>query len=286
MKEISQIVAVHCQYMTDNGELAEIIERSKKPVIIPLVPELSCNYLKTPRGTRIYGYIHSEENHYPDWGLEWLKNNRDNPDFTFAQEGYRHCCEMDFLKMQENLKHGRGKQPDPYHEYVCANGKAMSFLYQAEVMLLGKELLWKELCIDPKIHISANNSENKNTLKAVKDNKFQYHLPRNGFDYPAPGLINLPAYRDEGLIILPETYPRRRKTSPVIMFYYNRIGENEKTRKQFFRYLERSVPISELPIEDKPHSKVILNQWMIRAYKRMRDFNERVTKKKAKEDEK
>lgn len=257
------ILAVHFQYMNDNGRLARELFESRKPFIASIVPNLLDSKMKTEEGEDIFNRIHPSDNYYPEWAKEIFRENSNNPNVSWAQEGYRHCCGKCYNKRQNN--HERGS--DPYHEHVCLNGHAQSLEKQIEVIRKGKNLIKEELGITPLAYCPPNHLYNKDTLESATENCFSYFLTRNGFDYFIPGLIKLPAYDNNELIVLPET---KKGKSPIIMTYYDHISSGKVPNWR--ELLENSTSLGRLEITYKPKIKVWMNEKLILSYKKIRDL--------------
>lgn len=143
--EFAMIPVVHFQWITDEGEIARRLVESEKPFLASIVPNLLDKSMKTENGNLIFGRIHPENNYYPDWIIKWFEQNRDNPNITWVQEGYRHCCERCFEKYQKNGGREKGGWPDPFHEHVCPDGYAQDFGMQLEVIGKGKKIYYPNL---------------------------------------------------------------------------------------------------------------------------------------------
>lgn len=258
-------LAVHFQYMNDDGKLAKELFNSGKPFIASIVPNLLDKSMKTEEGEDIFNRIHPPNNYYPGWAKEIFKENWNKPNIIWAQEGYRHCCGRCFNQKEENRKAGKGNYPDPYHEHICLDGNTQSLEKQIDIISKGKELIKKELGINPILYCPPNHLFNKDTLEAT-NNKFVGFLTRNGFDYFIPGMIKLPVYYDEELFIFPET---KKGKSPIIMTYYNHICEGKVPNWREF-FLDSSYPYS---VNWSPKSifKTWINEKLILAAKKMRD---------------
>lgn len=265
------IPAVHFQFMTDNGRMAEKLFSSGKPFLASIVPDLLDKKLKTESGQDIHERIHPDSNYYPEWAIEKFRQNKDNPNITWVQEGYRHCCERCYEKFESNGGRENNGWPDPFHEHVCLDGHIQSLEAQFIAIHNGKKLMGDRLEIVPTIYCPPNHLHNNNTLKATRNNCFDYFLIRNGFDYLPRNPINLPAYRDTGLIIVPESKIGRTK-SPIALTFYDQL---EDQWEEFSRILESSITLSELQVEKKPVIKTHMNQGLIIKYKRLRDWKKR-----------
>ncbi len=265
--ERDYIPAVHFQYMNDDGKVARELFNSGDKFIASIVPNLLDKSMKTEEGEDIYNRIHSMNNYYPDWAKEIFRENKDNPNIIWAQEGYRHCCGRCYNNLQEN----NGKGIDPYHEHICLDGHAQSLEKQMDVIRKGKNLIIEELGIKPRLYGPPNHLYNKDTIKAASENDFTGFLLRNGFDYFIPNFIELPAYKDDlgkdnCMIFLPET---KKGKSPVIITYYDRIcnGEVQNWKELFKNSYYLGIPL----IKNKPKFKIWLNDKLILTAKKIRD---------------
>ncbi len=254
------MLAVHFQFMNDKGKIARELFNGKH-FIASIVPNLLDPSMKTDEGEEIYNRIHPLSNYYPGWAKNIFRRNKDNSHVTWVQEGYRHCCGRCYNKGKAIGK----KSPDPYHEHVCLDRHSQSLEEQIEIIGKGKELIKKELGIVPIGYCPPNHLYNKDTLRAAEENDFSYFLIRNGFDYFANGLIEILSYRDNKLVILPETKNGR---SPIKITYYDHISEG-----RFPQYNEIPADFLDLifPV-DKPRFKAWANEKAITAYKKLRDL--------------
>jgi hypothetical protein len=252
-------LAVHFQSMSDGGELAKELFGSGKPFIASIVPNLLDFAMKTVDGKEIYGRIHSPKIYYSNKSKTIFRENRNNLNVIWAQEGYRHCCGVCFNKRENNS----GKGYDPYHEHVCLDGHAQSLDEQVEIIGKGKELIKKELGITSIIYCPPNHLYNKDTLEAAKQNGFELFLTRNGFDYFFPNKIELPCYVENGLLVFPETKVGK---SPIKMVYY------DDNPSDCLNLLSSSSSLAEFGIEDVSPSKIKRNEKLIIISKRIRDF--------------
>jgi hypothetical protein len=263
--------------MKDDGTLAEKLFRSGKPFIASIVPNLLDRSMKTAEGEEIFDRIHSNDNYYPKWAVNLFWENRNNPNVTWVQEGYRHCCGRCFNLKEKNMDEGKGNFPDPYHEHVCLDGHSQSLEKQIEVMYKGKMLIQERLGINPAGYCAPNHMDNRDTVSAAGVNKFLYFLTRNGFDYFAPGLVNLRSYAEDiGLIVLPETKHEKGK-SPAFMIYYSDLVDSAGKVSNPLEVLSSSYQLSELETySTKPKIRSKMNRGIIHAYKKLRDFKERI----------
>src|SRR3989344_4473401 len=85
------IPVLHFQFMNSSGVARKIVQAGK-PFVASIVPNLLDKEMKTEEGKDIHERIHLPRNYYPDWAVEFFRDNRDNPHITWVQEGYRHCC--------------------------------------------------------------------------------------------------------------------------------------------------------------------------------------------------
>jgi hypothetical protein len=265
------IPAIHFHYMK-NEETAKRLFGAGEPFIASFVSDLADRDLRTAEGEIIYGRIHSEEEFYQDWALKLFNKNKDNPNVFWAQQGYRHCCGRCFNRMQENIKAGKGAFPDPYHEHVCLDGHSQSLEENVRVIRNGRDIM-RGIGIEPLIYRPPNDLRDNNTDSALRILGYKYVLARNGFDYLLPGAIELPAYSDNGLIVLPESKVKKTK-SPVFMMYYFDIVEDKALK--WLELLQSSESLTEIPVRIKPETKVWINERIfVIGSKKLRDFKER-----------
>jgi len=265
-----QIPAIHFQFMKDGKDLAKRLVDSEKSFIASIVPDLVDKSITTDNDEAICERIHSEDNYYPEWALDFFRENRKNSNIEWAQEGYRHCCGRCYDKFEGNGGREKDAWPDPFHEHVCLDGHAQSLGKQIRVIKRGKELLEKELGITPKIYCPPNHLYNSDTLKAAQKLGFNFFMARNGFDYFFKGKVDLPAYREDGLIIIPET-KFGFGTTPVALTYYDGLNWDDLQN-----ILKKSRPLKELPVFEKSRAKIIVNDKLIPIYKSLRDYGKQI----------
>jgi len=245
--------------MNDDGRLAEELFDSGYVFFASIVPGLLSPELKTEEEEEICGRIHPTDNFYPEWAKKIFKENKDNSNVWWVQEGYRHCCGRCFNKKEISGKNS----PDPHHEHVCLDGIAQSLEKQIEVIARGKQILKEELGIVPKIYCPPNHMYNKDTLKAARANRFSYFFTRNGFDYFFPQLIELPCHEEEGLTIFTET---KYGKSPARMAYYDKDSE------ELLKMIKSSQPLTAYYDNNVSKMEIGINKFLIGLYKRLRDL--------------
>ncbi len=264
------ISVVHFQYMSDGGEIAKRLVSSKKPFLASIVPDLLDKCLKTAEGEDISGRIHPENNYYPNWAVDFFRENKRNRNITWIQEGCRHCCGRCFNKLEKNRKSGK-EWPDPFHEHVCLDGNTQSLEAQFVVMDVGRKLMIDKLGIYPEGYCPPNHLSNDNTLSAARKVGFEYFLTRDATDYfPLP---RLGPYRSEnGLIILPEA--RLGSRNPDLVFtYYDHLERGKLD--EYLPILRDSRDLSKIHLAKAPFALGRINQTAIFLYKFSRDFRNR-----------
>lgn len=269
------LAGIHFQYITDNGEMMEKVLSSGKPFLAFIVPVLLDKNLKTQDGKEILGRVYPEENYYPEWFRDTLKQNRKNSNLIFVQEGYTHYCERCFEKFLENGGREKDAWPDPFHEHVCLDGHAQSLEEQAKSMEQGRELMDKilyftsEMRRHPEIYCPPNHLWNQNTLDAAAKKAFRYVVTKY--------LIHLPAYYEYNyfrpFIVLPESKSGERKNSPVISTYYDHLVEG---KWEEFQNVLNNSDFASTHVSEKPMFLPALNQTLIKYFKQARDWKKRL----------
>ena len=84
---------VHLQAINDEGQMMKKLVDTKKNIALFIVPALLDKTLVDSEGKLILGNVYSESNYYRKWTINFLRDNKDNSQFTFVQEGYLHYCE-------------------------------------------------------------------------------------------------------------------------------------------------------------------------------------------------
>jgi hypothetical protein len=261
------IYAVHLHELSDK-EKAKRLFGGGNYFFALFVPDLAKRSLKTESGEEIYGRIHGKEEYYDDWALKLFEENRNNPDVIWGYEGYRHCCGSCFNEMQKNKKAGKGAYPDSYHEHLCFKGHSQN-LEETIVSLNGGRDVMGEIGIVPKAYCPPNHLYTKDTEAGLRKLGCKYLIIRNGFDYFAPGKVDVPAYEDDGLVVLPESDFKTSK-SPLGMVYYSEVIKGDFSR--FLGILKLSEHIENLTIEKKPAMKAAINYNATISYKRLIDL--------------
>lgn len=263
---------IHFQFITDNGEVLEKILSLEQPFLGYIVPNLLDKNMKFETGGKIHERLHPKSNYYPKWFKNAIRENNDNPNITWVQEGYRHCCERCF----ENRR-------DPYHEHVCLDGVAQNHEKQIEVILKGSNLMQNELGIRPEGYCPPNHLHNNNTLITANQLGFRYFVTRNAFDYFG-GLVTLPAYKQNNLniepesntlIIIPESKFEQGQNSPIIATYYDHLVAG-KWENYLTHVLNFSDDLSGLPWNKKPKAKIWANDKLLIAAKKLRDLKRKL----------
>lgn len=258
--------AVHYQFMRDKGEaLKNVVNYNNVAFLVSNLFDPSMKFEEIEglegSGGEIFERLHLKDNYYPEEVKPKFRAFKDLEIPVFV-EGYRHCCERCYLE-------GR----DPYHEYVCANGHALDFDEQKKITKLGIDTILENTGIKSIGSCAPNHQSNRDTHLVEKQLGLTYSVRRNGFNYiPFVGdLISLPAWEENGLIILPES--KIPGKAPLFYVMYSEIEKDgfEKYRPIF----EKSVPLSELEIREKPQIMANLSEWLVYRYKKFRDFKKR-----------
>jgi len=119
------LAGIHFQWINDKGETLEKILSMKKTFIGFIVPALLDKSL-TNKGKDIFGRVYPEENYYPSWFVDALKQEVKNKNVIWAQEGFMHYCEPCFELFEQNGGRENHGYPDPFHEHVCLNGNSQT----------------------------------------------------------------------------------------------------------------------------------------------------------------
>lgn len=252
---------IHFQYVTDEGQILEKILSLDMPFVGYIVPNLLDPSMTFEGGGEIFERLHSKENYYPDWFKNAIRENRDNQNITWIQEGYRHCCERCF----ENEK-------DPYHEHVCLDDISQSLERQIEIISKGKNLIKENLGIISEGYCPPNHMYNNDTIDAAKINDFRFFTIRNAFDYLGR-LVTLPAYNEENLIVVPESKLSQGQNSPIIATYYDHLVSEDVDR--FLDVLDNSNSLLDIDINKKPKAKIRVNEKLIIQAKKLREFKKK-----------
>lgn len=251
-------IVVHYQFMPDEGKILEdkIFPFGEKSSA-SLVSSLYNLRITFESGRAICPDVHPRDNFYSKKPKQLFKEFGPRKIKVFL-EGYRHCCEPCFIK---------GK--DPHHEYVCADGTAQDFNTQKKNTLEGLTILRKNL--GENVHIIGlcppNHQGNEDTKEVARQiDGISYYIVRNGSDYGGNQII-LPAWRENGLIIAPES--KRVEASPLLGIMYSDIIKKgwEKYRPLF----ESSSPLSGIEIQDEKPAFADESEEKVYAYKILRD---------------
>lgn len=255
-------ILVHYQFMPDDGKVLEqkILPYGPR-VSASIVPNLLDTEMTFENGKKIRPEVHGDNNFYSEQSKIRLGMlpQVDSPVFI---EGYRHCCEECFEK---------GK--DPYHEYVCADKTAQDIVTQFENTNSGIELIAKNLGISKIIGVvPPNHQGNEDTKEITKILNIPYFVVRNALaDYAtkvhSPIKLNLPAWEEYGLKILPES--KIPGKAPLLYIMYGDIVENGWG--SYERFFEKSVPLEELEIKNKKPRLANLSERVLYWGKRRRD---------------
>ena len=111
------LAGIHFQWINDNGEMLERILSTKKPFVGFVVPGLLNKTLKN-NGKEVFGRVYPEGNYYPQWLIDVFKEEVENSNIMWAQEGMFHYCESCFEKFEKNRGREKDHAPEPFHEHV------------------------------------------------------------------------------------------------------------------------------------------------------------------------
>ena len=260
-------LAIHFQFMNGVGDLAEQLLKTDKQFIASVVPNLFDPSMRTVEGAEIYNRIHLPDNYYSEESKEFFRELAEKENVVFVQEGYRHSCGRCYDKFEKNVEEGRGSYPDSYHEHVCLDGEAQSYGMQVESMAEGRKILRRN-GIEPLGYCAPNHLWNRDTLSAVANLDYGFFMTRN--------LIGLPNYLTKVggrfLHILPEAKVGSFgwRNSPVVYTFYDRDAE------AILDLLKTSEPLRDLERSLKPAVGVWLNDELVIASKKARDWKKRL----------
>jgi len=266
------IKVVHFQFMNDS-RVADALIDSKRPFLASLVPNLLDKEMKTEEGEDIYKRIHPHDNYYPDWAIDFFRENAGNLNITWIQEGYRHCCGRCFNKFEENGGREKWTWPDPFHEHICLNGKTQNLKTQIEVIKKGRNLLKEKLGVVSEGYCPPNHLYNRDTERAVSENRMSYFLIRNK--------IGIPIYRkiskDYKMVVVPEAKEGETfyEKSRVVYTYFDSLTP-EKVR----HFLNNARYFADGQEVIEPLFRSRLNHTVVNFGKRMRDWKGRFDHKK------
>lgn len=261
------IAGIHFQYITDEGQMMEKILSANRPFLASISPVLLDKTLKDSKGRDILERVYPEKNYYPEWFIDVLRENKDNPNVVFGQEGYTHYCERCFEKYSKNGGREKDAFPDPFHEHVCLDGNHQDYVEQMDSIVRGKDLIKTITGITPEIYCPPNHLFNENTLELAKMYGFEYFMIRN--------FVGLPAYLDEeifSMMILPESPLRKGNNSPVIYTYYDHLVDGKW--KDFRKVLDVSDKF--LIPSERPELKIELNSYLLTLCKKARDWKKKL----------
>lgn len=255
------IAEIHFQGVRDNGEALKRILSLEKPFVASLVPVFMDKSLKN-NGKNVLERVYPEKQYYPSWFIGALREIRENPNIIWAQEGMFHYCEPCFEQFEKNGGRKKYPAPDPFHEHICVYNKHEQNLEeQVKSMKEGKILISDLTGIVPLVYCPPNHLYNRDTLIAARNLGFKYFNVRN--------FMNLQAYSEEGLTILPEAKlgEKHDETSPVVYSYYGNLIDDFEVHSEMLNKSEKGFKIRE-----KPEFKTAINQTVVYGYKKFRDW--------------
>ncbi|MBI4116526.1 hypothetical protein HY449_02160 [Candidatus Pacearchaeota archaeon] len=258
------ITEMHFQGVRDDGDALEKLLSLERPFIASLVPIFMDKSLKN-NGKNVLERVYSEEQYYPPWFVGALRKIGKNPNIIWAQEGMFHYCEPCFEEFEKNGGRKNNSAPDPFHEHLCvSNWKGQNLEEQLKSIKEGKTLISDLTGIVPRVYCPPNHLHNKETLLAARNLGFKYFNVRN--------FMNLQAYNEDGLTILPEAKigEMHNETSPVIYTYYGNLIDDFESHSEMLDKSEKGFKIRE-----KPEFKAAVNQVAVQGYKKLRDWKKR-----------
>lgn len=234
---------IHLEACDDNGEKLLDLARTRKPFTISPVP-----VLLTPKHESFGNGVYTNYS-YPKRIVEILKDILQEPQITLGQQGYTHFCNPCF-----NLKNKR----DSWHENMCLYQNSFSVEEQSSFMQQGKKILEDNFNVSPTLYVPPNHQFDKNTKKAAKKLGFRY--------FGLQGILNVPPYSKNGLIILPERKPGKK--GEIFYTHYDQMKGNFSFYKNL---IKNSIPLNKIHFSEKPNIAQP-NDYLVVLKKKIRDF--------------
>lgn len=271
MTNTIQSAVVHFQFIPKNSEgLMKELFYSGKKFGASFPPVLFWKNLPRKNGTPILETVYPKSNFYPKWARQIFEEGGDKSNIIKFQEGNLHYCEGCFQEYQKRGgRENKNATPDPWHEidWYCKH-VPKTLEGKKEVMFNGRELL-EEVIGSVEGYCPPQHYSSKKGLQAAQDLGYNYFMVRN--------VTNLPVFKEGEMTVLPcaKIGERYYETSPVVFAYFDHLVENKDLRDEFFKYLDSSAPLSELPISKKPEKKIWINDKLVIGTKKFRDFKKR-----------
>jgi len=201
------ILNIHLEHCDDNGERLERLLKINKPLIISVVP-----VLLLPKHESFRNGIYPSGYYYPKRVVDILKDNADNPNLFFGQQGFTHYC-PDCLKRKE--------ERDPWHENRCLYDIEKTVKCQKAFMERGKRVIEKVLGSTPVLYVPPNHQFDKHSKIAAEKLGFKF--------FSVKKILDIKPYKEKKLIILPEG---DLGEADIVYIHYDEIA------KDFDKYLE------------------------------------------------
>ncbi len=255
------IAEIHFQGVRDDGETLKKLLSLEKSFVASLIPVFMDKSLKN-NGKNVLERVYPEGQYYPSWLVGALKEIKENPNIIWAQEGMFHYCEPCFEEFEKNGGREKNPAPDPFHEHVCVSRwKGQNLEEQLKLIKEGKTLISDLTGIVPLVYCPPNHLYNRDTLIAARNLDFKCFNVRN--------FMNLQAYKEEGLTILPEAKlgGRHDENSPAVYSYYGNLIDDFESHSEMLNSSEKVFKIRK-----KPEFKIAVNQAAVLGYKKFRDW--------------
>ena len=244
------ILDIHLEYCDDAGERLEKISKVGKPFNICVVPV----FLHQEHEVFKNG-VYNPNNAYSEKITGLLKELSKEKYINWGQQGFAHYCPECFKEKEKK---------DPWHENTCLYGSEKSVKEQIKIIKKGKDTIENALGVSPIIYVAPNHQFDGNTKIAAEELGYKYFVDR--------GIINIFAYKEKGLIILPERHLGQK--GEIFYTHYDVMQNN------FGAYLElikNSESLGKIELYKKQKIKVNLNNKLLIGRKKLRDFKKIIT---------
>jgi hypothetical protein len=242
------ILNIHLEYCDDNGERLEQVAKIRKPFNICPIPVF---FIPTHEIFR--SEVFSPKDFYPEKIVGLLKELSKEEYVGWGQQGFAHYCPECFKEKEKK---------DPWHENSCLYSKK-SVNEQAKIIEKGKNTIEEVLGISPTIYVAPNHQSNNDTKIITERLGYKYFTER--------GMLNLPAYEENGLIILPER--TLGQSGEVFYAHYDLMKDNFES---YLDLIKNSEPLENIKVSKKPKFKSTINDQLLIGRKRLRDLKGRL----------